>query len=191
MATFAGYWHFAAKQHEFRSQNEQNITWITALRENPLVPGTGVAGLKIGDTEKSISARFKQKGPQAFQVVGRGNEIFLDKRNGLVLHYAINFREAGLFLGIYTERDKRTITSFRISDENFNKSRFLPSYKGVTIGSTKADLLATLGEPARKDESYGCPASKSSNPKVDEYYYEGISFWICETNNLVYLIDIY
>jgi hypothetical protein len=160
--------------------------WVGALRQNPIIPGRGLAGLNVGDPESNISAKFKLALPPATQVVGRGEEIFLDDKKGLVLYYAITFRSDGLFLGVYTDRDKRIISSFRFWDSNFNKSGLLPSFRGITIGTTKQDVLTSMGKPQREQKSLGCSGIGS---ETVTYYYPGISFSVCE-NGLVYMIDI-
>jgi len=59
----------------------------------------------------------------------------------------------------------------------------------VTVGDTVANLRRRLGEPIKTDEHFTCPKTLGTDRTVT-YYYSGMSFWGCEANGLVYLIDI-
>ncbi|WPD24630.1 MAG: hypothetical protein SD837_08720 [Candidatus Electrothrix scaldis] len=105
------------------------------------------------------------------------------------------YENKNVFLGIYTDADSKLITSFRLSDKSFNSEGILPSINGITIGSTRELLLKQFGEPLFKDEHMGCPYNLHKEPNYTDvdavtYYYNGISFWVCTENDLIYLIDI-
>jgi hypothetical protein len=89
-------------------------------------------------------------------------------------------------------RDKRTIIGFRLIDRDFNKDRWLPSYRGVTNGSLKKDLISSLRRPQVmwKHHSSNCMGAELRENNAVLYPYEGIAFSICKQNNLVYRIDI-
>jgi hypothetical protein len=167
--------------------------WISELRHNPIVPNEGIAGLKIGDPEKKIQQLLGVPTKDSSDVIVDGKYI-IDNRKGRILHYATMYEHQKLFLGIYTEPDRKLIKSFRLSDESFNTAGILPSFKGVTIGSTKELLTQQLGEPLATKKHDTCPdelrEDKDSSGDAITYYYRGISFWVCTENNLIYLIDI-
>jgi hypothetical protein len=163
--------------------------WVSALRHSPIVPGKGLAGLSIGDDESLIHERFKVPVLNTHHVVGLGKELFLDDRKGFVSHYATTFKDDGLFLGIYSNRDTRKIERFRVSDNKFNPSGSTPSYQGVTIGTTREHLLAALGKPIREYTHLTCPSQNNAGDTIS-YVYDGVSFWVCVQNDLVYLISI-
>jgi hypothetical protein len=168
-------------------------SWVFSLRQHPLLPGGGLAGLKIGDPETLIAAKLKLgDSPIARAGYGNSQQNPSDGRTGSVRNYIINLSKDKLRLAIGLQRDKRTIIGFRLIDSDFNKDRWLPSYRGVTIGSLKEDLISSLGRPQVMSEhhSSNCMGAELRENNEVLYPYEGIAFSICKQNNLVYRIDI-
>ncbi len=173
------------------STESQNSQWLYQLKHNSIIPGVGLAGVKIGDTE-SEAIEILGKPVRFRHVEGEGKEIFVDDRKGFVLHYALLYETDNIFLGIYTNRDTREVKRFRLHDASFNSNKFLPSVQGITIGSSVDQLVEAMGQPIRIKEHSTCPdfGDPKVTSKARSYVYEGITFWICEANQLVYNMDI-
>lgn len=163
--------------------------WFERIQHYPMIPGVGLAGIKISDSEESVLSLLGMPINGVNQVRASGNEILLDnsQNSGEIVWYALKYEKDQIFLGIYTHRDTRTVISFRLIDKNFNQDKFLPSYNGVTIGSQVSELIRLYGDPIHKDEHNSCPFS---DDRATTYYYDGISFVVCEVNQLIYGIDI-
>jgi hypothetical protein len=75
----------------------------------------------------------------------------------------------------------------RVTDGSFNKKGYIPSVQGISVGSTKDELINIFGEPDRDpyDDTYGCPGTG----EIGLFGYRNIGFWVC-SNNKIYLIDI-
>lgn len=163
------------------STTPEEPQWINQLSSNPIVPGVGLAGIELGYTEEKVIDMLGNPAEDAFPV----KDV-----NGKLLFYAVRYDYNGLFLGVYTTPDTRTVWSIRLNDSGFNKDGFIPFLQGITIGSSEADLLRSFGQPLSKDEHSTCPENLGSNRSTTTFKFNGISFWVCEANKLVYLIDI-
>jgi hypothetical protein len=161
-------------------------SWVLSLRQRPLLPGSGLAGLKIGDPETLIAAKLGDS-PVARAVHENDQQNSLDGRTGSVRNYVVHLSKDKLRLIIGLQRDKRTIIGFRLIDGDFNKERWLPSYRGITIGSLKDDLISSLGKPQGTSEhrSSNCRGVELRENNVALYFYEGIAFAICKQNNKI------
>lgn len=154
--------------------------WITQLSNNPILPGIGLAGIQVGYSERTVLAALGTP-PETLPVK-------TDK--GELLFYALQYRYEGLFLGVYTSRDARKVQSIRLYDDNFNRQAHIPrTDSGATIGISAIHLQQILGEPAKTDKHLTCPRTLG-NVGATTVHYAGISFWVCDANKLVYLVDI-
>jgi hypothetical protein len=152
--------------------------WLERVRDEPIEPGLGLAGVQLGDPEQ-----------RAIDKLGDNSVVPspVTTTNGAVLYYALMYKYGGVFLGVYTTPDTRTVQSIRLYDSDFNSRGNIPAVSGVTIGSTQSALLGAFGRPTATDEHYDCPGNDS---QTTTYAYKGISFWVCHANNLLYLIDV-
>ena len=151
--------------------------WLTQLSKNSILPGIGMAGIKLGDSESTVTG-----------LLGYSEPVPVTSSPGEVLYYAIMYQYNGLFLGVYTDPNTHTVWSIRLSDDDFNKAGYIPFVGGVSIGSTESQLQSYFGPPVSTDQHYTGPATLA-DPTTTTYTYGKISFWVC-SNNLVYLIDI-
>lgn len=151
--------------------------WVIRIRDYPIVPEVGLAGLTIGDSVSEISYQL-----------GKPNDKFPVKNSkGDIFYYAYTYSFNGMFLGIYSDKNNRLIQSFRLYDKDFNKKGYIPNYQGVSIGSSLNQILSYLGEPLSKYSHQSCP---QPNNEAISYNYKGISLCYCEKTNKVYWIDI-
>jgi N-acetylmuramoyl-L-alanine amidase len=155
--------------------------WLNQLSSNPIIPGVGLAGIELGYTESRVIDVLGKPLAEAFPV----KDV-----NGNLLYYAVRYEYNGVFLGVYTTSDTRIAWSIRLSDSNFNKDGYIPLLQGITIGSTETQLLQSLDQPLSKEEHFTCPENLGNNRRTTTFKYSGISFWVCEDNKLVYLMDI-
>lgn len=162
------------------AENSDDIPqWITQLRSHPIIRGVGLAGIRLGQSESEV-----------IDVLGEPTKRFPVKTvDGRIIDYALVYQYGSMFVGIYTSADQRLVYSIRLSDDNFNRDHYIPNTaNGATVGDTVIQLLR-FGKPIQTQEHFTCPDSLKSNHAFT-YYYQGISFWGCEANGLVYLIDI-
>jgi hypothetical protein len=149
--------------------------WLLQLSSNPIIPGTGLAGVKLGDTENQVT-----------NALGNPSEYYTPADTGERNFYSMIYRYKRMFLGVYLNNLK-TVMAFRILDDDFNKEGFIPNVKDISIGSTSSQLVLALGQPSSTFVHYTCPPL---NGKTTTYYYSGISFWVCNSSYTVILIDI-
>jgi murein DD-endopeptidase MepM/ murein hydrolase activator NlpD len=152
--------------------------WIRRLTTSSIVPDVGLAGISLGNAEDTV---LRQLGHPL-----RGPSPVTDM-NGNILDYVLNFEFKGVSLVIGTSRDQRTVDGIRLFDKEFNRRGYIPRIKNITIGSTGAELVNAFGQPTSKDEHFTCPGH---NHRATTFKYPGVSFWVCEANGLIYLIDI-
>jgi hypothetical protein len=142
--------------------------WISQLYHNPIEPGVGLAGLKIGDHEKVIIERLGAPKDGTIPV----------SPSGEIIYYAMMYKHKGLFLGLYLHKDKRTLFSLRVYDSEFNRNGYIPNLRGVSIGSEKSYMIKEFGTPIRE-----------SDVADGRYYrYSGIEFQ--DRKDKIYMIDI-
>jgi|GEM_PF-4532260 len=85
--------------------------WVTQLRSSPVVPGVGLAGIKLGEPESRV-----------IELLGEPTLSFPVKNvSGQVLYYALTYRDGSVFLGVYTSVKERLVKSFRLSDGTSTK----------------------------------------------------------------------
>ena len=154
--------------------------WIKKLNNASIIPGVGVAGVRLGDSENTIISRL-------------GNpDLLIPVKNlsGVIMNYAMQYKYEGIFLGFFTTADSHQSYSLRIYDDDFNKKNLIPTLaNSITIGSSLDDLLRVYGKPLNIRHHYTAPASLG-NREADTYYYLGIEFCVCKANNLIFWIDI-
>lgn len=160
--------------------------WLTHLSHAPIVPGRSIADIEIGHNEQEVVRVLGQPPGGAIQVIGDDNEIFLDDRLGAVVHYALQYRYKGIFLGIYTDRDTRRVKRMRLTCSRVDDCQSLPSFHGVSLGVPREFLIRELGLPMTSETHGGCSGNRSLS-----YVYEGIVFYVCLSDNLVYMLDVY
>jgi uncharacterized caspase-like protein len=146
--------------------------WIYAINENKIIPGRGLAGLEIGMDISSVT-----------------NALGIESRTSYNSNISVDAKmyelEDDVFLGIYFDGNKK-IKGFRLFTNNFNKNNIL---KHNFFSFDKNDLISSIGKPLKTDNHYTCTGCKP-NYQAETYYYNGISFWICDCNNKVTLLDI-
>ena len=146
--------------------------WIYTINENKIIPGRGLAGLEIGMDISSVTKALGIENRTLYN-----SDISVDAK--------IYELEDDVFLGIYFDGNKK-VRSFRLSTDNFNKNNIL---KHNFFSFDKNDLISSIGKPLKTDNHYTCTGCKP-NYQAETYYYNGISFWICDCNNKVTLLDI-
>lgn len=151
-----------------------NIQWLRQLYENPIIQGVGLAGMELGMREEMVRGILGSPTQSGWSEDG--------------INYHLSYVYKGIWLIFYARGDVQ-VNRLRLWDDDFNKDGYIPTLQGITIGSSESELLSALGEPISKDEHSTCPESLSSTDTVT-YEYDGISFWVCKANNLIYLIDI-
>ena len=132
----------------------------------PILPGRGIAGLQIGQSESTIKKTLGEptKGPTVVRFA-----------NGSPAHINYQYKNGSATLIIFVSPDKRRIFSFRYTDPEFNSSGYAPQLpNGVTIGATRESLLIRMGQP--KKTKPGGYAGFGENEQQTEYGYNGISF---------------
>ncbi len=153
--------------------------WVEMLYSNPVVPGTGLAGVNIGESEADFLTRLgpPTAGPSATKSL-----------DGRILHYTTQYRHRSLFLGLYSEPQTRTLSRLRLSDHRFDVERHLPPiHASVSLGSLDEEVLDALGEPAARNSHFTCPRGLPST-EATTFVYEGFKLWICHRR--VYLLEI-
>jgi len=163
--------------------------WLEKLTTNPLLPGIGMAGIKIGDSEESVVARLGRPN-RIDKTFGRlrdeKTQSIPKSTKGQLLHYSLMYENDGIFLGVYTTPDRHLVKSFRVSDRSFNQKGYIPgTTQGATIGITEEKLRQVMGSPLRSFQHSTCPSGNTTS-----WFYNGISFMVCEKDKSVYLIDI-
>jgi hypothetical protein len=154
--------------------------WLLQLRNNPIQPGVGMAGVKLGDSERS-----------AIDTLGDASIVpeAIKDTNGNVLDYGLRYSYQGVFLGIFTSPGTRVVQGIRLYDDDFNSLGYIPTARGVTIGEAQTQLVNAFGQPNSTMDHFTCPSSLTDR-STTTYTYQGISFWVCNANSLVYLMDI-
>jgi pimeloyl-ACP methyl ester carboxylesterase len=153
--------------------------WIQRLNGNPIVPGRGLAGVRLGDSESAV-----------IKALGEPSQIVpITAQGGQIIQYAVMYHYQGIFLGLYSDPHTRTIHSIRLSDDDFNKLGLIPQVRpGAGIGVTSSELVGAMGQPITTDEHFTCPRNLP-DVKTTTYRYPGVEFWVC-TNDQVFLIDL-
>jgi len=159
--------------------NSVDQRWMDKLSSNSILPGVGLAGIRLGDPESLV-----------IDVLGQPQEIVPVKSDEEVIYYSLLYYQDGYFLGVYTTPDNRVVNNFRLSDTNFNSDGFIPFIQEITIGSSFIELIRSFGQPKTAFEHFTCPEYLGNERKTTTYVYDGIEFWICDANKLIYLIDI-
>ncbi len=175
------------KEEKTRSEAERESRiqrlpqWLKQLAINPILSGEGLSGVQIGQSSDEI---IKMLGEPV------GGIYAVRSASGEVLQYAISYKSDGIFLGIYLTTDSRRVKSFRIYDENFNNTGILPKLtNGITIGSTKSELLRAMGTP-KSTNSHMTGPENLGDRRASNFRYPGIEFCVPEANGKVYSIDI-
>jgi len=179
-----------------KTDSSHKPVWVEKLTHEPILPGVGVAGLRLGDSESLVLSKIGEPTTSVRQVIGNGREIFLDDTLGKVGSYVMNYDFEGLSLVIVTDADQKTVIKLRlmcfdIPSGNASKCRMLPSYKGDGIGTlyiASADLLG----PTTNVESYsGCrnPIIPNTNDAT-MYLHAGIGFGVCRNTGVIEMVDI-
>ncbi|MBX7173920.1 MAG: hypothetical protein K1X72_23320 [Pyrinomonadaceae bacterium] len=165
-------------------QNSPALTespkWLSELVKNPIIPKVGMAGIKMGMAEADV-----------IKILGSPiqlNPVFI---NGKLAYYALLYQFKEITLGIYTSTPEHQVSAFRVYDENFNQNNFIKGTdEGLSIGSSLDQLIKLKGQPtaplAIHDQCYRL----TSDGKSTHYYYEGITFIVCQSNKLIYMIDV-
>jgi hypothetical protein len=150
------------------------------LEPDPIVPGVGLAGIKLDDTEHSVTDLLGQPSQPTFPVTTTGDKV---------LYYATLYDFNGIHLCVYTHPQGRTVLGIRLIDANFNKEGYIPHVRNIGIGSTVAELISSFGQPLSTDSHITCPSTLGSSAATS-YVYRGITFCTCDANKIIYWIDI-
>lgn len=164
--------------------------WFNQLMSHSIIPGESIAGLKIGDHEARMIELLEQpltltKSVQSW-VDPERNTTILVKSGGVIEYYATHYKYKGLSLNIYTHRNTRRITSFRLIDNGFEPIEAMPSHDRVSLGSHLQDILDNFGEPL-------CVKSKTCEWELNtdlKYDYPGITFYLGRDDYIVRMLDI-
>lgn len=156
-------------------------SWLRQLKDNPIIPGIGLAGIRVGFPERRVTDQLgapTESGP-------------VKSIDGRILFYRLNYKYKSVMLGFYTNPETRAVRSMRILDTDFNKYGFIGiSSQGLTLGISETRLRAILGQPYKTDRHSSCTGMGLGNSRASTYYYYGISFWVCDEGGMVRLIDI-
>jgi len=163
------------------TKNTNSLKWHKLIKHSNITPHSGYGAIKIGMSESDVVKLLGIPHNDDGRITGANGELF---------YYALMYKYENIFLGIYTNRDTRKVRSIRLYDTDFNKNGNIPSINGISIGSTKEELVNSFGEPKFKQKHQSCPSDENMNNGAITYSYEGINFWVCDCNNLIYLIDI-
>lgn len=154
--------------------------WVQRVRDDPISPGVGLAGVSLGEPQQSVVDWLGDAALAPYPV---------KDSSGSVLYYALMHTFGGLFLGVYITPDSHTVQRLRLDDSSFNSSALVPRVNGISIGSTGSALVQAFGAPQSTLTHSTCPQSLGDR-STTTYTYTGISFWVCQANSLVYLMDV-
>ena len=154
--------------------------WLNKLRRSDINVKFGFGEIKIGLNESEVIKILGSPDNSDSRVMTINNNI---------LQYEMIYKYKNIGFIIYPHNKTKKVYAMRLFDSDFNSSGYIPSIKGITIGSTSEMLIAKFGHPLKTQKHYTCDFNKE-NLRAYTYFYDGIYFWICACNNLIYLIGI-
>jgi len=167
--------------------------WLVELIINPIIPGSGLAGLKIGDTFTDAIERL-DKPDLAYDLV--------EKPNDPNCCQGLAWGSDGLFFTVIFPKDDFTdpkVLGFRLEALDDPRQRFyVPFINNILVGTSEEELLSYWGNPVATKEISNASTAFSSNTRevtnCTELYYSGIMFGVCESQSIkerfVYYIEI-
>ncbi len=165
---------------------KQHCRWLCNIEQGFVHPGVGLGCLNLGDAEHDIISLLGQPDNLvAVYAIGEPDANGLQQicqAGDRISHYALQYFERSVFLGIFTDPQGRQIISIRLRDEEFDKARVLPRLpNGGGIGTTRMELDRLMGKPAQIHDH--------CNGDTD-YIYAGVGFSIKKDEDKVYSLDV-
>ena len=150
------------------------MTWQIRLSNNPIIPDTGLAGIKIGDSVESVRETlddgdgwFKTEIPNYSDCCFGG--IWVSNNASLTILFTNSKQEVfGFILQV---------------QENLNDTKYIPFIKDVSIGTSETELLSHWGDPIATKK----PSTTSECTMI---FYPGIKFRVCGNDRLIDFIEI-
>lgn len=168
----------APKRQTFPVGSANTPTWLRMLRTNPILPGVGLAGIRLGDTQDVLTS-----------TLGRPDSITPHRElNGTIFAHSAEYKVDGINLLFLMSLDKR-IYHILLRDTDFNVHASLPSVAtGGFIGAGESHILHVRGKPVRSEEHSTCPAAVGL--KAVNLMYYGVTFCVCKSTGSVYWIAL-
>lgn len=148
--------------------------WGVELAINPIIPGVGLAGIKLGES-LDIVLEHLGDGSGFFQLTGSNVEdcciggIWVSDDIALIVYFSLT---------------DQTIVDFYLEMETtITDIQYIPFINKISLGSTEDELFLNWGNPISKkilETPKGCVG----------HYYEGVMLRICGKDGIIDLIEI-